>query len=280
MNRTLLVSSAEYFALDQHINPYYDGVSVNRAQAVADHYQIVKAFLETGIKVTKVPAPENCQDGVYTANWGLVRNGHVVLSRLPDARKAEEAYAEKIFKKLGLVTHRVPENWLFSGQGDSLICGDFLFAGSGYRSDEKAQQFAAETLGLKLIQLHAVPKVKDNRAVINADSGLPDSYFYDLDLALAVIDETTIAYCPAAFDEKSVEKIENASFAKIKVSLKEARDGFGLNLVSTGQTVIMSDNAPIFTKELEKRNLIVRRLNLSELKKGGGFIRCVSLTLG
>jgi N-dimethylarginine dimethylaminohydrolase len=253
LNQKLLVSSAAYFSLDKHINPYYNNNPVNRAKAMDDHATIVQAFRAAGIEVIQVPAPPNCQDGVYTANWALVKDGHAVLARLPNARKQEEPHAQKILQNLGFITRQVPENWLFSGQGDSLICGNLLFAGSGYRSDEKAQAFAAKTLNLQLVQLHTLPQTANHRPVINPASGLPDSFFYDLDLALAVLDHQTIAYCPEAFDTPSRQKINQLPLQKIEVSLEEAQKGFALNLVSTGKTVIMSNTAPIFAATLAQK---------------------------
>ena len=149
-----------------------------------------------------------------------------------------------------------------------------------YRSEPEAQQFVADTLDLELVQLHAKPQLDENdQPYINPVTNHADSFFYDLDLALSVIDEHTIAYCPDAFDEESNKKIEATPVDKIRVSLKEAQEGFACNLVSTGKHVIMSNHAPNFQAELEKRGLICLTPDVTELKKGGGYIRCISLWL-
>jgi N-dimethylarginine dimethylaminohydrolase len=54
---------------------------------------------------------------------------------------------------------------------------------------------------------------------------------------------------------------------------------YALNLVSTGETVIMNSGAPNFQAALEVRGLRTKALELPELKKGGGSIRCSTLTL-
>ncbi len=66
---------------------------------------------------------------------------------------------------------------------------------------------------------------------------------------------------------------------KIEVDLHEATKGFACNLVSTGETVIMSDKAPKFKAELEKRGFTVLTPGITELAKGGGYIRCTTLTI-
>jgi N-dimethylarginine dimethylaminohydrolase len=274
------MSGAEYFANQAHINPYYRVESIDVDKAVREHNLIRQAFEQAGIEVVKVDPPSTSQDGVYTANWALVRGGKAVMSRLPDARKSEEAYARNILQRLGFETITVPENWHFSGQGDSLPCGRFLLAGSGYRSDPRAQAFAAEQLGLELVQLHALPKLDNaGRPVVNSVSGWPDSFFYDLDLAVSVLREDLIAYCPEALDAESRAKIEALPLEKIPVSHIEAAEGLACNLVSTGKTVIMSARAPHLRAEIAKRGLKTLTPAVSELAKGGGYIRCVSLTL-
>ncbi len=280
LNQKLLVSGAEFFADDFKINPYYGGDSIDRTKAIAEHNAILACFKEAGVELVKVDAPANCQDGVYTANWAITKNGKAVMSRLPKARKDEEPYAKQKLQELGYEIFEVPNNLLFSGQGDSLRCGNYLFAGSGYRSEPEAQQFVADALGLELVQLHAKPQLNaDGTPHINPETQHADSFFYDLDLALSVINEHTIAYCPEAFDEESVRKIEATPVDKIRVSLEECTEGFACNLVSTGEYVIMSNRAPKFQAELEKRGLICLTPDVTELKKGGGYIRCISLWL-
>ena len=281
INQKLLVSGADYFSDEFEINPYYTSNKIDVAKAMVEHKMIVDCFKKAGIEVIKVDPPKDSQDGVYTANWALVRNGVAVMARLPEARKAEESYAKKVLEDLGIKTVEVPDNYLYSGQGDSLICGNYLFGGRGYRSDPEAQQFAAKTLGLDLIQVHAKPQLNaDGTEHINPFTHHADSFWYDLDLAISVIDEHTIAYCPDALDEESNRKIESLSdLDKITVDFDECTKGFANNLVSTGKHVIMSCKAPKFQAELEKRGLICLTPDVEELKEGGGYIRCVSLWL-
>ena len=281
INQKLLVSGADYFADTYEINPYYTQKSIDVEKAKAEHAAILNCFKEAGIELVKVDPPKDCQDGVYTANWALVKDGVAVMSRLPEARKAEEPCAKAELEKLGIKTIEVPGDHLFSGQGDSLICGKYLFAGRGYRSDPEAQQFAAETFGLELVQVHALPQLNDDGTEhINPFTNHADSFWYDIDLAISVIDEHTIAYCRDALDEESQQKIDRLTdIDKIVVDYDECTKGFANNLVSTGKHVIMSNHAPKLQAELEKRGLICLTPDVTELKKGGGYIRCVSLWL-
>lgn len=287
INKSILMSDANNFSTDCPINPYYHLNHVNRDEAAKEHAEVRRLLIDAGVKITTVPSPSGCQDGIYTANWALVRSDEAVLSSLPNARKNEEDYAEKILTGLGKKVFRVPNGLKFSGQGDALPCGNLLFCGQGYRSDIEAQKFAAETLGYELIQLQTVPQIdSDNQPVINASTGWNDSYFYDLDMALAIIKGPTenqkglIAYCPEAFDRSSRELLANFDAVdKIEVLLNEAKEAFAANLVSTGETVIMSDRAPKLAENLRSIGLKVYCPNLTEIAKGGGYIRCMTLTI-
>lgn len=281
INQKLLVSGADYFTDDYKINPYYADVEIDLEKAKQEHAHIVDCFRQAGIEIVKVDPPKNCQDGVYTANWAIVKDGVAIMARLPQARKDEEPYARKVLEEQGIKTLLAPEGCLFSGQGDSLRCGKYLFAGRGYRSDPAAQEFVAKTLDLELIQLHANPQLNpDGTEHINPVTNHADSFWYDLDLAVSIIDEHTIAYCPGALDEESNAKLEAITdLDKIIVDYKECTEGFACNLVSTGKTVIMSSKAPKLKAALEKRGLTCITPEISELLKGGGYIRCISLWL-
>lgn len=280
INQTVLMSGAEYFDDGFAINAYMDSLlSVDRRQAVAEHTAIKQAFEQAGIDTKQVDAPVGCQDGVYTANWALCRGSKAVLSSLPNKRQAESPYAASYLAGLGKEVIKVPDGLRFSGQGDALPCGNFLFAGSHYRTDAEVHDFLADRLAYEVISLQTVPLLDNQQPVINSVTGWPDSFFYDIDLALAVIRPGLIAWCPEAFIPESQDKIAGLPLDKIEVSLVEAQQGFACNLVSTGSSVIMSDRAPQLKAELDRRGLNVITPAVRELSKGGGFIRCASLTL-
>jgi N-dimethylarginine dimethylaminohydrolase len=292
INKTVLVSGAQYFTDKDAINALMDSsIAVDVNKAIDEHQSIIDAFKTAGIKVIKVDPPEQCQDGIYTANWGLARNGIVVPSRLPNKRKPEEAYARTVFENLGLQVRDLPENIeAFSGQGDSIICEDTVFCQYPYRTVAEAHPLVRDLLGFsRVITLQTKPKrwFKFGPAKRNALTDWPDSPTYDLDLALCMLRPKTddspalIGYCPAVFNRSSRRLLNKLpGIDKIKISKSEALECFATNLVSTGEIVIMNNGANNFKAELINRGFKVIELNLPELRKGGGSIRCCSLSLG
>ncbi|GAA1662280.1 dimethylarginine dimethylaminohydrolase family protein [Fodinicola feengrottensis] len=261
MNKTLLVSDPHYFRIAYEINPYmHTGAQPDKSAAVAEHQAIVSAHLAAGRKIEYVASEPDCPDMVYTANAAVVRGDQAVLAKLPPQRQGETPYHRAWLKSRGFQVLDAPYD--FSGQGDALACGDFLLTGYGQRTDRRMLAVLADHLGYQVIGLRTV-----------------SAQWYDLDLALAVIESPhTLAYCPEAFDELSRQTLEGLGLDLIEVSLDEAR-GFALNLISDGSTVTMTAGAPRLAGELRDRGLTVVELDTTELRKGGGGIRCTALTL-
>ena len=286
LNSTLLMSSAHYFGNDHKLNPYYEvGATVDTAKAETEHRGIMDALRRAGAEIVTVDAPPTSQDGVYTANWALVRDGRALMATLPPSRQSEEAWARDRLTELGYRVEHLPQPWRFSGQGDALVCGDLVFCGAGYRSDEAALEYAAQHFGLERIQLQTLPLLDGaGQPVTNVVSGWPDSYWYDIDLTLAVLREPDstgrglIAYCPEAFTPESRTILADLDTVDtIEIAEQEASEAFACNLVSTGTTVVMSDQAPQLRADVESAGLSVITPHVDELAKGGGYIRCTSL---
>jgi N-dimethylarginine dimethylaminohydrolase len=291
MNKVVLMSGADYFNDQQAINALMDSsLAVDVAAAKAEHRRIQEALEAAGVRVVKVPAPPDSQDGVYTANWALVRHGKALMSRLPVPRQPEESYALSALRQQGLETLVLPDEVeRFSGQGDALACGNIVFTQSPYRTTTAAHPYLKDWLGFEqVIALETKPArwfgwgpPKRNKV-----TGLPDSPTYDIDLALAVLkwpyngQKGLIAWCPDVFKHRSQRLLRLLETVdKIEVSRDEALDAYALNLVSTGQTVIMNSGALRFETALRTQGLQTVTLDLPELRKGGGSIRCSTLTL-
>ncbi len=290
MNKNVLMSGAEYFDDGDAINTLMDSsIAVDVTKAVAEHNLIKSTLKSIGVTVKEVPAPKDCQDGVYTANWALVKNGKALMARLPNTRQPEEKHALKALQGLGIETITLPDHVdRFSGQGDALPCGNMIFTQSPYRTTTDAHPYLMTELGFtELIVLETEPATdKEGNPVTNAITGLPDSPTYDIDLAIAVLkmpsdgNRGLIAYCPEVFKPSSQKILSDFYLVdKIVVSKQEALEAFALNLLSTGETVVMNSGAPKFQAELEAHGLQTIALDLPELRKGGGSIRCSTLTL-
>lgn len=260
MNQHLLVSDAQNFSVEFEINPYMSTADQpDSAAAIAEHVAIVAAHKAAGRTIEYLPTVAHCPDMIYTANAALTRGKKAVLADLPKERQPELPHYRRWLESQGFEV--IPSPYLFSGQGDALPCGNLLLAGTEWRTDIRTHAVLRDVLGYEVVSLHTV-----------------NARWYDIDIAIAVIHPQLIAYCPEAFDAPSQRIIADLPVEKIPVTLAETSN-FALNLVSDGSTITMSEGAPGLAAALREREFKVIELKTTELKKGGGGIRCTSLTL-
>ena len=260
MNRDLLMSDAAHFRISYEINPYMDrACQPDKAAALAEHAALAAAHRSAGRTVRFMASAPECPDMVYTANGAFVCAGRAVLGDPPAARLEEIPYFQSWLKENEFEVFNAP--YAFSGQGDALACGGLLLAGHGQRTDRRMHRFLAELFGHRVVPLRTVSEE-----------------WYDLDLAVAVIDERTLAHHPAALDPESQGRLRDLGLDLIEVSAEDAR-AFALNLISDGTTVTMTTGAPGLAAALRERGLTVRELDTTELRKGGGGVRCTALSL-
>jgi N-dimethylarginine dimethylaminohydrolase len=107
---------------------------------------------------------------------------------------------------------------------------------------------------------------------------LIDPRFYHLDTALAVLDDTTVAYYPGAFSAGSRDVLQRL-FPDAVLATEQDAAVLGLNAVSDGRHVVLSDRAIGLAGELRLRGFEPIGVDLSELLKAGGSVKCCTLEL-
>jgi N-dimethylarginine dimethylaminohydrolase len=99
---------------------------------------------------------------------------------------------------------------------------------------------------------------------------------YHLDTALAVLDDTTVAYYPPAFSAEARMRLRELFPDAIEVADADA-NVLGLNVVSDGLNVVMPAAATGFAEQLRNAGFRPIGVDLSELLKGGGSVKCCTL---
>ncbi len=217
-----------------------------------------QTYKELGHTVEMVEPVAGLPDMVYAANGGLLVNGKAVVARFAYPQRTGEsaAYAEWMSRHgyRPAETRHVNE-----GQGDLLVVGSIILAGYGFRTQRAAHDEIAGLTQMPVVSLELV-----------------DPRFYHLDTALAVLDDTTIAYYPPAFSDESRATLLELYPDAIEVSGADA-DVLGLNVVSDGLNVVMPAAAAGFAEQLREAGFRPIGVDLSELLKGGGSVKCCTL---
>ena len=134
-----------------------------------------------------------------------------------------------------------------------------MLAGYGFRTDRRAHDEIAAAVRMPVVSLELV-----------------DPRFYHLDTALAVLDDTTIAFYPPAFSDESRARLLELFPDAIQVAAPDA-DVLGLNAVSDGLHVVHPAAATGFALQLSDAGFVPIGVDLSELLKGGGSVKCCTL---
>jgi N-dimethylarginine dimethylaminohydrolase len=257
--RCYVMTSPEFFAVEYAINPWMDpAASVDRRAAALQWESLHQTYRSLGHTVDLVRPEPGLPDMVYAANGGLIAGDTAVLARFKFAERAAESIAYGAWmQERGY--HVVPTRHVNEGQGDLLLVGEIVLAGHGFRTDVRAHAEIAEALRMPVVSLELV-----------------DPRFYHLDTALAVLDDKTIAYYPPAFSEATQRQLRALFPDAITVGSADAYL-LGLNAVSDGFHVVHPSGATGFAAQLRDAGFHPIGLDLSELLKGGGSIKCCTM---
>ncbi|MFD7743815.1 dimethylarginine dimethylaminohydrolase family protein, partial [Kitasatospora sp. NPDC059800] len=107
---------------------------------------------------------------------------------------------------------------------------------------------------------------------------LIDPRYYHLDTALAVLDGDEIMYHPEAFSAGSRAVLRRLFPDALLVDGADAAV-FGLNAVSDGLHVVLPEAAVGLAARLRERGFRPIGMDLSELLKGGGSVKCCTLEI-
>ncbi len=259
----VIMTPADFFGIEYEINAWmHEDNQVDHAVAVQQWQQLYNIYTkQLGWNVELVQPVEHLPDMVFATDCCLMIDGKILLSnfRYPERRPESAVFAEW-FKKHGYTNIKQATHF-FEGGGDNLLCGNKILAGYGFRSDPAAAQELEAYFGLEVVPLHIV-----------------DPFFYHLDTSVAVLDHETVAFYPPALDEASQRRLRAAIPRCIEATLEEAQ-GFGLNAVSDGHTIITSNESKSLLQKYRDAGFEVIGTPILEFRKSGGGVKCMTLTL-
>jgi N-dimethylarginine dimethylaminohydrolase len=260
--RRYLMCRPEHFTVEYAINPWMDITrGADRDLAVRQWERLRQTYLALGHEVELIDPEPGLPDMVFAANGGLVFEGHALGARFTHAERRAEgpAYLRRL-ETLDLKTVTEPVH-VNEGEGDFLVVGDLVLAGTGFRTDPGAHGEVQELLGVPVISLQLV-----------------DPRFYHLDTALAVLGDHDVAYHPEAFSPGSRAVLQRLFPDAILASEADATV-LGLNAVSDGRNVVLPSAATDLANQLRARGYTPVGVDLSELLKAGGSVKCCTLEI-
>ncbi|WP_198586915.1 dimethylargininase [Glycomyces xiaoerkulensis] len=261
--RTYLMCRPAYYAVEYAINPWMDTTApVDTARACAQWETLTAVYTELGHDVEYIEPEPGLPDMVYAANGAFVVDGVAYGARFRHPERRPEADAhEKWHRAVG--RRYVRPEYTNEGEGDfTYLPGrELILAGWGFRTDARAHAEAAEVFGRQVVSLRLV-----------------DPRYYHLDTALAPLDGERIAYYPEAFAPGGRRLLERLFPDAVTADAEDAA-AFGLNFVSDGTRVVLNAEAAGMARKLRDAGYEPVPVDLSELKKGGGSVKCCTAEL-
>ena len=265
--RTVLMCRPTHFTVSYRINPWmHPEDPTDTSLAVRQWDVLYQTYLDLGFEVHLIDPIAGLPDMVYAANGGFVLDGIAYGAKFtyPERQPEGPAYMDW-FREHGFDVREPAE--VNEGEGDFLLVGDRILAGTGFRTASNSHEELAGIYGREVVSLQLV-----------------NPSFYHLDTAIAVLDPATssgtgeIAYLESAFDEPSLVKLRELFPDAILVSEEDGAI-LGLNSISDGYNVVIANRALGFEKQLRERGYNPIKVDLSELLLGGGGVKCCTLEL-
>ncbi|MGY5129448.1 dimethylargininase [Streptomyces nigrescens] len=257
-----------YFRVSYSINPWMDpDKPVDLALAHTQWEDLRDRYRTLGHTVEELPPHPAFPDMVFAANGATVVDGRVLGARFAFAeRYGEAAVHTEWYRGHGFDAVREPRH-VNEGEGDFAVTASWLLAGRGFRSSplshaEAQEYFARPVIGLDLV----------------------DPRYYHLDTALCVLDPSggergggaaEIMYFPGAFSAGSRAVLARL-FPDALIAGPADAAAFGLNAVSDGRHVLLPQAAVGLFEPLRERGYEPIGMDLTELLKGGGSVKCVT----
>ncbi len=199
---------------------------------------------------------------VYAANGATVVDGRTLPARFANSQREPEAAVHAAWHRQNGILYGGgevrPATAVNEAEGDFAVLSRKVLAGQGFRTSPEAHRELAMLTGREVISLELI-----------------DPHFYHLDVALAVLDDERdhIAYYPDAFSKQS-RLLLSGLFPDALIANQHDAHAFGLNAVSDGLHVFISAGARHLREGLAAAGYWPISIDLSELIKGGGSVKC------
>lgn len=250
-----------FYEIKYSINQWMDIDSkVDKELASKQWQSLCKAYEKLGVEVTIIPPTAGIPELVFPGDSIFLFGDHAISSNFRfQERQPEVEPQSRWFASQGFTVHTLPPDVHFEGNAEAILWNNRFLCGYGIRSDREAFDLIHEVTGMEVVPLKLVEP------------------FFHLDVAVCPLDSQTLAYVPEAFDAASRAVVESLPAKLIRVNSEEA-NVLGCNSMAVDGTAILSTPAaPRFAAQLKEHGFNVITLDMSEFRKSGGGVKCLTL---
>ncbi len=260
--RSYLMCPPDHFDVTYAINPWMDpAVPVDRDRAASQWHALVDTHRSLGHRVAVLPPVAGLPDMVFTANGALVVDGRALVARFAHPQRRAESAHHRAWLQAHVDPDAEQSVAAQEAEGDLLVVGEVVLAGTGFRTDRASHDEVAVTFGREVVTLELV-----------------DPRYYHLDVAVGVLDASTVAWFPSAFSAASRDVLARRFPDAVEVTAQDAAV-LGCNLVSDGRHVVLDHRAEDLARDLAAAGFVPVPVEVDEFTKAGGGAKCLTQEL-
>lgn len=258
--RSVILAKPDYFNVTTAVLTQQQAWlgNIDREKAQYQHQQLANRLQELGIKVYYLPSLEEKVDQVFVRDAGIISSRGALLSNFSaEWRKGEE-------KALATLCQQYTIPILKSDKEVSVEGGDFFFLGKGTALIGKGPRTTVENYDLvRLLGLRVLHTIEHQSP-------------HHLDAVFNIVDENVVVVNRNYVDWKA-----HYFLGKKMIDLDEDDfENLAANYILLDRGIILGDKgAQRLHQRLRKWGIDVLEVDVSELKKGGGSVRCMTLPL-
>lgn len=260
--KKVLLCPPTFYDIEYEINPWmHTQNKVNRVKVLGEYEELRNTYQSLGVEVLEIKPIKGLPDMVYAANLGFIKSNLFVKSNFRFLqRRRESIYSKIFFQNLNYKIAELPKNIYFEGQGDLLFANGKYFMGYGKRTSLEAKKYLENFLKGEIIEFK-----------------LSDPYFYHLDMSFAPLDSETVVINRNSFDENGLNKIFK-NFRNVIAANDLDNKIFACNLVMVGKNIVVGKGiSDELRNNFAKYGFKTHEVSMSEYRKGGGSIKCLTL---
>lgn len=274
--RAVLLVSPHGFAVSPESatdNAYMSaGTSINTERAHAQHLGVARKLLELGVPVLTFPGHDNLPDGIYPNNAFATANRHLIVGSMCHPQRRRETAREDIRSfftgQLGYGLRDLSGTGVVAELTGPLVIDrarQIGFCGLSSRADRAGCGSMHEAFELELTFCFELVTKE-----------------YHTNLILAVLAGRACVLYPESFRDPEVPAAVASVYGFATVRLDDAeKNAFAGNCIALGERdVLFSQTAlqalrPSSRATLEAHGFELHAVEIDELEKGGGSLRCL-----
>jgi dimethylargininase len=240
---------------DTCIKPHGEPQAIDLDLARRQHASYCSILEKLGLELIRLDADDQFPDCCFVEDTAVVAGDTAVICEMgASSRRGEEEAVAGVLRERRLNLRRLEPPASLDG-GDVIVTGDQLFCGMSDRSNRAAAGKLDEFFLPEGLEVVPVPVIH----VLHLKSAC-----------------TALSPGVVLIAEQFADAEAFAGFDRIVVP---AAESYAANCLSVNGTVVLSGGFPATKKLVEERGFPVETLEMTEFRKAGGSLTCLSIIL-